>query len=809
MRRSATPFLALLLAVTFVAPAIAQDDPTDGADGPRVIAADGTSRAIDAIDPGNRVEGLFALYTPEFGATTGTNQFGAEAVLEPSDEGPDRYVVTDVCTVWDFFAGDCSNSGDNPIPQDGYVLSASPGGDDPRTFIRDHVAIGDVVTVDLPVLREATTTLDATDPTPETNPDGVDPSTGACYPGCRGAEQMIRYTPAFGASTGTNQFGYEVIVVDGRVVERGGADNPIPEDGYVLSGHGSRGSWLATNAEIGARVEIDGDQLRVIIDVGAYLFGAERAIERAETALTGATDACLAVDVATADDALSDARRLLAEARDADAAGDDQTAVDSAQASEAAANRAWYATRTSRALETRGIWVRPEQESPEEIAAVVAELAEAGFTTIYLETFYQGYTIFPSQVAADHGIEAQRPQFAHFDPLEIWVDEAHDRGLELQPWVHTFFVGNDALGGPGPILEVHPDWAAVERGDVDADGPQPSTAEAGYYFVDPAIPGARDYLHAVFDEIVTQYPVDGLHLDYIRYPISLPVEVSFSYSDHSRTAFEDAYGVDPLTLEPGDDGWEDWNVWRREQVTSFVAESHARLAEADRELVLSAAVFPDRFDAETRKLQDWAGWSQAGIIDVLAGMSFGGSPTRSAADTTAMLDATSDSTLVVTGTYGPFGALPPDTVLEQIDAVRAAGAHGVALFAYNQLTSQQAAALTAGPFREATATTDREPVRSTMAGLTDLADRIGGVHAGCLDRGTERALAQRLQQVLRTLERAENGRGDTDAALRQAEQRLDGLAGWLDGRVDAETLAAQLDEELTRAADVVRYARTR
>lgn len=63
--------------------------------------------------------------------------------------------------MWDFLDGVCDNSGDNAIPDDGYALSASPGGDDPRTYIRDHVAVGEVVTLDLPILREATTTLDA------------------------------------------------------------------------------------------------------------------------------------------------------------------------------------------------------------------------------------------------------------------------------------------------------------------------------------------------------------------------------------------------------------------------------------------------------------------------------------------------------------------------------------------------------------------------------------------------------------------------------------------------------------------------
>jgi uncharacterized lipoprotein YddW (UPF0748 family) len=771
-------------------------------DGPRVVAADGAERAIDAIDPGSRGDGVMALYTPDFGPSTRTNEWGAEAILVPEGDEPGEYLVTGVCTVWGQADGDCTGPGDNAIPDDGYVLSASPGGDDPRTFLRDHVAVGDVVTVDLPILREVITTLDATDPTAETNPGGTDPGSGQCYPGCRGTEQLIQYTPAYGETTGTNQFGYEVIVVGDRVVERGGSDNVIPADGYVLSGHGTRGNWLATNAEVGALVEIDGSQLRVVVDADAYIFGAELELDRASTSLSGAIGACLAVDGDSAAAELDTARTLLAAASDASDAGEYERAVGLAERATSAAERAWYATATTRPMETRGIWVRPVEESAAAVRASLDEIADAGFTTVYLETFYQGYTIFPSETARHHGVTDQRPQFDHFDPLAVWVDEAHARGLELHAWVHSFFVGSDATGGPGPILDVYPEWAAVERGHVGADEPKPSTAEAGYYFVDPAIPDARAYLHDVFDEVVTTYQVDGLHLDYIRYPISLPVEVSFSYSDHSRAQFSAEYGVDPLELEPSDAGWADWTDWRQEQVSSFVAETHARVKQGDHAVVLSAAVFPDRFDAEQRKAQDWAGWSQAGIIDVLAGMSFGGSPSQTAVDTTTMLAATSSSTLVITGTYAPYSSLPPITMLQQVDAARSAGAHGVALFAYNQLSSRQGTALGLGSFREPAVGSDRLPVDAAVTGLRDLAGRAGTVHADCFTGRTEKAFIARLGRVIADLDGAS---GNSD--LTRAERSLRELAAWSTSQVDADALAEQLEEELTRSADVVAYAR--
>ncbi|NED94904.1 family 10 glycosylhydrolase [Phytoactinopolyspora alkaliphila] len=774
------------------------------ADGPHVVAADGAERAIDAIDPGGRGDGVMALYTPDFGPSTRTNAWGAEAVLEPSGGGG-QFLVTGVCTVWGQQDGQCGGPGDNAIPEGGYVLSASPGGDDPRTFIRDHVAVGDVVTVDLPIEREVVTTLDVTDPTAATNPDGVDPSTGECFPGCRGAEQLVRYTPESGASTGTNQFGYEVTVIDGRVVQRGGSDNAIPAGGYVLSGHGTRGNWLATHAEVGARVEIDGPQLRIIVDAGSYVFGAQLAIDRAEESLGVAREACLAVDTAAAEHELSDADDALAAALDAVDTGDQQGAVDLAGQALASADRAWYATRASRPLETRGIWVRPQEENADAIRGALDEIADAGFTTVYLETFYQGYTIFPSATAEKYGVTPQRPQFADFDPLAVWVDEAHARDLELHAWVHSFFVGSEATGGPGPILDVYPEWAGVERRHVGAGEPRPSTAEAGYYFVDPAIPGARSYLHDVFGEIVDGYDVDGLHLDYIRYPISLPLESSFSYSDHSRAQFDAEFGVDPLELDLDSDGWEDWTAWRQRQVTSFVTETHARVRAAERDVVLSAAVFPDRFDAEQRKAQNWAGWSEQGIIDVLAGMSFGGSPRQTAVDTETMLEATSASTLIVTGTYAPYSSLPPETMIEQIEAARSAGAHGVALFAYNQLTIRQAAAAAQASFRDRSSSAGRNPVDAATVGVADLAERVSGVHARCITGSSERALRARLNEVIDSLSQPD---GD-GTGLRRAEAGLRRLADWAPERTGAAPLSHQLREELGRAADVVAYARLR
>jgi len=81
----------------------------------------------------------------------------------------------------------------------------------------------------------------------------------------RGADQLIRYTPAFGASTKTNAYGTEVTVVNGKVSASSNAGNMgIPPGGYVLSGHGTSRDYLLANATIGATVVLDGQEPPVV-----------------------------------------------------------------------------------------------------------------------------------------------------------------------------------------------------------------------------------------------------------------------------------------------------------------------------------------------------------------------------------------------------------------------------------------------------------------------------------------------------------------------------------------------------------------
>ena len=376
---------------------------------------------------------------------------------------------------------------------------------------------------------------------------------------------------------------------------------------------------------------------------------------------------------------------------------------------------------------------------------------------MFLETFFQGTTIYPSQVAAEYGITPQRPSMAGFDPLAVWIEEGHARGIEIHPWLHTFFVGSDAATqGPGPILDVYPEWAAVEREDVGADGPRPSSMEPGYYFVDPAVPAARAYVLALLEEMVTGYAIDGLHLDYIRYPVSQPWETAgYSYSDPTRAAFAAEHGVDPYTLTPADAMWQTWTDWRVAVVTSFVGEVREMQVRVAADVPLSAAVFPEPGDGLDKKFQDWGDWVDRGYVDVLTGMSFGTSAASVARDTEAMRARVGEGNLLYTATYGPFRGSSPQTVLAQVAGVVDAGSDGSALFAYNQMTDAQAEALAEGAFRVRAVVPHADLLGATQVGVAALAEQVSAADGRCLATDASLAVRARLAQVERALDRGD------------------------------------------------------
>jgi uncharacterized lipoprotein YddW (UPF0748 family) len=347
---------------------------------------------------------------------------------------------------------------------------------------------------------------------------------------------------------------------------------------------------------------------------------------------------------------------------------------------------------------------------------------------------------------AEYGLPVQHQQFHGWDPLKVWVEEAHKNDMRVHVWFQTFFAGNRTVSPEpyGPILQKYPDWANVERLTVGVNHPMPSNVETGHFFLDPANPQVRGYLSKLIQEILTQYPVDGFNLDYIRYPASHPVKNStflsttWGYSPYARQTFKalideerkvaEAKAIedgklaaqkvgkpyvppvkdpkalppksDPVELTYADPLWTRWVLWRKEQVSRFVQDVTQKAHAMNPKLMVSAVVFHQSQPLNQLKLQDWPRWVQSGWLDALTPIGLGPDSEGVYRDSMEFNRVVQGKVPVYVGIFGMYNRTSPVEFLSQIQSAQKARMPGVVLFERSRLDSDYTEALLEGAFRE-------------------------------------------------------------------------------------------------------------
>jgi uncharacterized lipoprotein YddW (UPF0748 family) len=345
--------------------------------------------------------------------------------------------------------------------------------------------------------------------------------------------------------------------------------------------------------------------------------------------------------------------------------------------------------------ETRAIWVvRHALTTPGRVDRIVELATQVNANTLLAQVRGRGDAYYDSDLAPRASeLEATPPDF---DPLSRLCARAHAEGLEVHAWINVYLVWS-AGALPRSALHVvntHPDWISVR-----ADGrrlvemvPEDFEKEKmeGMY-LSPGVPEVRRHLRDIVQEIVTRYPVDGIHLDYVRYP-----EPTVGYDADTRTAFAREVGVDPRVLERpdslllsvlgGDDRLADlrtrWTQWRREQITDLVRDLRRDLDRMGRKLKLTAAVIADQGAAQNRYMQEWPRWLEEGLLDAAIPMAYSPSTPiveRQIADAMAL----PHSRQIWAG-IGIYNQGARDAA-EKIRRARKLGVDGIALFSYDAL----------------------------------------------------------------------------------------------------------------------------
>ena len=531
--------------------------------------------------------------------------------------------------------------------------------------------------------------------------DRIDPSIAVSYfPGGRGTNMLVVYTPKYGFHTGTNEFGTEAIVVGNTVTSLSGADSAIPENGIVISGHGRAKNWITQNISVGSKVYIDSinDKITVYTTSDSYIYEANSKIKEAQSiidyykmSMSGYDDELPSTHIKVADNYLSMAKNSKKNAA---------TLKQYINYAIEEANDAIVTALPYIKNELKGVWLRPTETNEQQIISTLDKLKSNGFNNIFLETYFHGKTIFPSRTMNKYGFTVQNDIFSGFDPLSIWIKEAHNRGMKVHVWFQSFYVGNNPPEyDQSSILSVQPGWGNKTKQYANIPGATKSASEHNGYFLDPANEEVQKFLEELVTEIVTEYHPDGINLDYIRYPNanSRNDTAAWGFTEYARNEFNEMYGVDPVDLTISDAAWYDWNEYRRSKITNFVK----RIGQVGKNnnVYTSAVIFPDLASALSTKQQDWRSWSFQNYIDGFTPLFMTYDSKMLSSMMNDVMRIKSSDTELYAGLFVTFMGGNSEDLIRQIYEARKLRANGVILFDYAHTTAPYLTTLNASAFK--------------------------------------------------------------------------------------------------------------
>ena len=338
---------------------------------------------------------------------------------------------------------------------------------------------------------------------------------------------------------------------------------------------------------------------------------------------------------------------------------------------------------------------------------MVTTARASGFNTLLVQVRGLADTSYASALEQRPFSLAVQPAF---DPLALVIERAHRVGLTVHAWFNVNRVAgaNELPTARDHIVYRHPEWLMVPRAlaadlaDVDPTSPQylgrlsryarsrPDQVEGLY--LSPMAPGAADFTANTISDFVTHYNLDGVHLDHARYPTE-----DFDYSREALAAFRRSIAAD---LTPGNQQTYDrrlaaqpllytqafperWRNFRAERLTQLVVKLRDAVRAARPSATVSAAVEPDAVESLEHRLQDWRGWLDRDLIDVVCPMAY----TRDAATFAAQVAAAR----AIAGTHpiwAGIGAhqLSSTEIVANVQAARRLGVGGIVLFSYDSLT---------------------------------------------------------------------------------------------------------------------------
>lgn len=355
--------------------------------------------------------------------------------------------------------------------------------------------------------------------------------------------------------------------------------------------------------------------------------------------------------------------------------------------------------------EFRGLWVECEGSnrtlsSKSKILEMLDSAHKANFNAVIVQIYRANKCWFNSAIG-DSSPYKEFKEKEGADLLDFLITEAHKRNLQVHAWLNIFQITKNL---DAPILKKFGKEILLRdnknRSFLDYNNYKLSGEEARYMdlsdesiVLDPANDNVHEYQLSVINELINKYPqLDGIHLDFIRYPYVVPYSpgsrfsktLQFGYTQAAFDKFKKQTGLDPRTMSLDTKNTQAWDDFRREQITSFVRNAFNLCKKKNNNLKVSAAVLCWADRAYLSAFQDWRGWLEDEIVDFVVSMNYTKDRrlARYLSRTVAMASHKSN------GYVGLQAYMKPvivSEVIEQIEDARRAGARGIVIFSYDAI----------------------------------------------------------------------------------------------------------------------------
>lgn len=286
-------------------------------------------------------------------------------------------------------------------------------------------------------------------------------------------------------------------------------------------------------------------------------------------------------------------------------------------------------------------------------------LKAAGITDIFVKVAGPGfsYCAVPS---------LPRSTVVDGDQLKACVAAAKPLGIRVHAWLICF-----------STTEATPSRRDKFRKDGWLLDPTSGQSSA---WIDPANPTARAVLVSAAREMFEKYNVDGIHLDFVRYP-----DYYGSLGSGTRMRFEADRGKgvakwpDDAKRQPV---FGELVRWRTAQVTALVADIRAMQRRRAPGRLVSAAVLGKYPTCVESVGQDWMAWLECGYVDYVLPMNYTEDMTKYGELLAVQLRKKGVARRVIggIGVTAAESRLSSDQVIDQVAALRKGGAAGFALF---------------------------------------------------------------------------------------------------------------------------------